>query len=113
MLAREAYWALVESHMTGTAKLHGETFKLTKAAFIAASLEELALNLRLPPPIRLRAIVEISNRTEGVPRRHVEVGDRRSELATKSRDELLFYLAHGRWPEEMPSGTAVELKKPS
>jgi len=102
-------------HMTGTAKLDGETFKLTKAAFIAASLEELALNLRLPAAIRLRAIVEIMNRTEGMPRQRVEVDDRRSQPAAKSKEELQFFLVHGRWPEEMQSapGDDVDQKKPS
>ena len=95
--------------MIGSTELDAETVKLTKAAFIAASLEEIALDNGLPAAIRLRAIVEIMNRTEGMPRQRVEVDDRRSQLAQRPKEDLLFYLQHGRWPEEMPPGTAVEL----
>jgi len=62
---------------------------------------------------RLQAIMMIFDRLEGKATVRVEVQDRRSELAAKPKEHLLFYLAHGRWPEEMPLETAAELKKPS
>jgi hypothetical protein len=40
------------------------------------------------------------DRLEGRARQHLDVADVTKELREKSDGELLFHLAHNRWPEE-------------
>ena len=49
---------------------------------------------------RLAAVEAIFDRLEGRARQQIEVADVTAELRAKSDEELAFYLAHNRWPNE-------------
>jgi hypothetical protein len=49
---------------------------------------------------RLAAVEIIFNRLEGRSTQQIQVADVTKELRQKSDAELLFHLAHNRWPEE-------------
>ena len=76
----------------------------TYAEVVAANLIELACSRGAGA---VTAANEISDRAEGKAHQRIEVNDITEMLRAKSSDELKFYLANGRWPEDDESQSDV------
>jgi len=87
--------------------LNGLRARLAEALPDGRSTEQALINVLVQEALRgkhrLQAIMMIFDRLEGKATVRVELNDRRSQLAAKSKEELQFFLVHGRWPEEMQS----------
>ena len=51
------------------------------------------------------AAAEIADRCEGRARQSIDLADVSTDLRARSDDELRFYLANGRWPEDDELGS--------
>ena len=71
--------------------------KRSWAEIIAINLIELAAS---KSPSAVAAANEIGDRAEGRPPQHIQVSDFAADLQTRSDQELEFYLAHNRWPND-------------
>jgi Family of unknown function (DUF5681) len=72
----------------------------TYAQVIAANLVELAAGKSRSAVV---AAAQILDRIEGKPTQQLHVADITSDLASRSDEELQYYLDHGCWPEDAPN----------
>ena len=74
----------------------------TYAEILAANLVTLACSQGRSS---VAAAAEVADRCEGRARQSIEIADVAADLRSRSDDELRFYLANGRWPEDDELGS--------